>query len=66
MSVETWTRHAYAMVIIEASCQFRVGWLLEKKEEVASALKEVVAMLERQSGLKLKKMCSDNGTEFVN
>ncbi|KAI5980459.1 hypothetical protein F5J12DRAFT_789215 [Pisolithus orientalis] len=43
-----------------------VGWLLEKKEEVASALKEVVAMLERQLGLKLKKMCSDNGTEFVN
>ena len=54
------------MVVIEASCQFGVGWLLEKKEEVASTLKDVVAMLERQSGLKLKRMRSDNGTEFVN
>ena len=54
------------MVVIEASCQFGVGRLLEKKEEVASTLKDVVVMLERQSGLKLKKMCSDNGTEFVN
>ena len=66
MSVKTWTGCAYAMVVIEASCQFRVGRLLEKKEEVASTLKDVVVMLERQSGLKLKKMCSDNGTEFVN
>jgi len=66
MSVETWTGHAYAMVVIEASCRFRVGQLLAKKEEVASTLKDVVTMLERQSGLKLKKMRSDNGTEFVN
>ena len=66
MSVETWTGHTYAMVIIEASCQFRVGRLLVKKEEVASTLKKVVVMLERQLGLKLKNMCSDNKTEFVN
>ena len=66
MSVKTWTGCAYAMVVIEASCQFRVGRLLEKKEEVASTLKDVVVMLERQSGLKLKNMCSDTGTEFVN
>jgi len=66
ISVETWTGHAYAMVVIEASCCFGVGRLLVKKEEVASTLKDVVTMLERQSGLKLKKMCSDNGTEFVN
>ena len=66
MSVETWTGCAYAMVVIEASCQFGVGRLLKKKEEVASTLKDVVAMLERQSGLKLKRMRSDNGTEFIN
>ena len=65
MSVETWTGRAYAMVVIEASFWFGVGRLLEK-EEVASTLKDVVAMLERQSGLKLKRMRSDNGTEFVN
>ena len=65
MSVETWTGRAYAMVVIEASCRFGVGRLL-KKEEVASTLKDVVAMLERQSGLKLKRMRSDNGTEFIN
>lgn len=66
MSVETWTGRAYAMVVIEASCRFGVGRLLERKEDVASTLKEIIAMLERQSGLKLKKMRSDNGTEFVN
>ena len=37
-----------------------------KKEEVAETLKDVVAMLERQLGLKLKKIWLDNITEFVN
>jgi len=66
MSVKTWTRQAYAMMVIEASCRYRVGQLLTKKEEVAETLKDVVTMLERQLGLKLKKIQSDNRTKFVN
>ena len=49
MSVETWTEMQYALVTVEVSCQFPVGQLLQSKDEAATALKETVAMLKRQS-----------------
>jgi transposase InsO family protein len=32
----------------------------------AETLKTIIVKLERQSGIKTKRICSDNGTEFVN
>ena len=66
MSVETWSGMSYALVAIEASCRFGVGEPLKTKDETAETLKTTVTQLERQSGLKLKRIRSDNGTEFVN
>jgi hypothetical protein len=66
MSVETWTGMAYALVAVEASRRFGVGELLKSKDEAGEALKRIIAMLERQSGKLLRKICTDNGTEWIN
>ncbi|KAJ3561473.1 hypothetical protein NP233_g10170 [Leucocoprinus birnbaumii] len=52
MSVPTWDGYRYALVVIE--------------EEVGVAVRDAVVMLERQSGKKVLRLRSDNGTEFVN
>ena len=66
MSVPTWGGASYALVIVEVSCRKPVGRLLNSKKEAYAAIREVVVMLERQSGKKLKRMRADSGTEFVN
>jgi len=66
MSVETWTGMSFALVAVESSRRFGVGELLKSKDEAAEALKWIIAMLERQSGKLLKKLHTDNGTEWVN
>jgi len=43
-----------------------VGRLLHIKEDVGVTVHNVLAMLERQSRLKVCYLCSDNGLEFVN
>jgi hypothetical protein len=62
----TWDGFCYALVVIEASCCYPMGRLLKGKDEVGSTVRDLIAILERQSGLKVKKMRSDNGREFVN
>ena len=66
MSVPTWDGFLYALVVIEASCRYPVGRLLHSKEETGVVVRNVLAMLERQSNLKVRHLCSDNGSEFVN
>jgi len=53
-------------VIVEVSCRYPVGKLLHTKEDVGVTVCDVLAMLERQSGLKVRCLRSDNGSEFVN
>ena len=66
MAVVSWSGMLYALIVVEASSRYIVCRLLEMKREVATALKEVIALLERQSGTKTKKIRTDNGGEFVN
>jgi hypothetical protein len=66
MSVKTWTEKAYAFVVVEMNSRLGVGELLNDKTESAGTLKTVVAMLERQSGKKLKRMRTDVGKEWLN
>jgi len=35
MSVLTWNRYLYALVMVEASCWYSVGCLLKKKEDTS-------------------------------
>ena len=53
-------------MIVEVSCRYPVGKLLHTKEDVGVTVCDVLAMLERQSGLKVCRLRSDNGSEFVN
>jgi hypothetical protein len=62
----TWDGFCYALVVVEASCRYPMKRLLKGKDEVGSTVCDLIAILEWQSGLKVKKMCSDNGREFVN
>jgi transposase InsO family protein len=66
LTVSTWTGMYYALIVVEASCRYGVGDLLKSKDEVADALKRIIAILERQSGKLLKILRCDNGTDFVN
>ena len=56
ISVPTWDGYVYALVVIEVSCQYPVGCLLKSKEEAKGAVRDVIAMLEYQSGLKVKRL----------
>ena len=66
MSIATWSGMQYALIVVEASSRYIICRLLERKTDAAAAMKEIIALLERQSGLKVKKIRTDNGTEFVN
>jgi len=66
MSVPTWDGFLYALVVVEVSCRYAVGRLLRDKDETGPTVRNIVAMLERQSGLKARRLRSDNGTEFIN
>jgi len=52
MSVPTWDRFLYALVVVEVSCCYAVGCLLCDKDETRPTVCNIVAMLEQQSGLK--------------
>ena len=56
ISVPTWDGYVYALVIVEVSCQYTVGHLLKSKEKARGAVRDVIAMLEHQSGLKIKRL----------
>jgi len=53
-------------VVVEVSCRYPVSQLLKKKENTGTVVRNIIAMLERQSGLKARCIRSDNGSEFVN
>jgi len=52
MSVSTWDGYLYALVIMEVSCCYVVSHLLKEKEEASIAIRDIIAMMECQSGLK--------------
>jgi hypothetical protein len=46
--------------------QIGIGELLKAKSKAVETLRTVVAMLEQQSGHKLKQICTDIGKEWLN
>jgi len=53
-------------VAVKVSCFYLVGHLLECKEKVGAVVRNIVAMLERQSSKRVKHFRSDNRTKFIN
>jgi hypothetical protein len=66
MFIEIWSGMSYVFMAVEVSTRMGVAELMVSKDETPEILKATVAKLEHQSGIKLKRMRSDNGTEFVN
>jgi len=66
ISVPTWDGYVYALVIVEVSCRYPVRCLLKSKEEAGGTVRDVIAILEHQSGLKVKRLQSNNSLEFIN
>lgn len=56
----------YFVVFLDDFTRFQVIFLLARKFQVYEAFVEYVAFMERQTGLKVKCLKSDNGTEFCN
>jgi len=52
ISMPTWDRYLYTLVVVKVSCHYTVSHLLQEKEEAGVAVCDIVAMLEHQSGLK--------------
>jgi len=46
----------YILIVVEVSCQYAVGHLLKSKEKTEGAVKNVIAMLECESGLMVKRL----------
>jgi len=66
MSVPTWDGFLYALVVVKVNCQYPVGRLSCTKKDTGIAVHDILAILERQSGLKVRHLRSDNSSEFVN
>jgi len=56
ISVPTWDGYAYALVIVEVSYQYPVRCLLKSKKKARDTVRDVIAILKHQSGLKIKKL----------
>jgi len=66
ISVTIWDGHTYVLVVVETSCYYFVGRLLKSKKEARLAVRDIIAMLERQLEVKVQQFGSNNGSEFVN
>jgi len=66
MLVPTWYGFLYALVVVEVSCRYLVERLLCTKKNTSIAVYDILAMLKRQSRLKVHHLYSDNRSEFVN
>ena len=54
ISVTTWDGYVYTLVVVEVSCHYPVERLLKSKEKARVTVRDMVALLERQSGKKVQ------------
>jgi len=56
----------YYITFIDDHSQFAWIYFLKKKSDAAKAIKDFTKMIERQTGHKIRRFRTDNGTEFIN
>ena len=66
ISVAIWDGHTYTLVVVETSCYYFVGRLLKSKKEARLAVRDIIAMLERQLEVEAQQFGSNNGSKFIN
>ena len=66
ISVPTWDRYLYTLVVVKVSYCYIVSYLLKEKEKVSIAIWDIMAMMKYKSGLKAYQLQSNNSSKFVN
>ena len=66
MSVSTWDGFLYALVTVKVSCHYPVERLLCTEKDTGITVRDILAILKRQSGLNVCHLWNDNGSKFVN
>lgn len=56
----------YTLLFVDDYSRFVVGYFLKKKSEVTTRFGEFKALMENQTGKSIKKIRTENGSEFVN
>lgn len=62
----TWDGKNYILTILDDYTHYTVSYLLKHKNEVPDYLKEYIAEMEANKNLKVSKIRSDNGGEYIN
>lgn len=63
-SVASRTGHRYVLCIIDHATRYKWSWLLKTKDEASSRIKSWVALVERETSLKVRNFRTDRGGEF--
>lgn len=66
MEVESLGGNKYFLIFVDDCSRKTFLYLLKSKTEVFAKFKEFKALVENQTGKKIKKLRTDNGTEYVN
>lgn len=66
MPVSSWNGARYIFVLVDDYTRKIFVYFLRSKSDVLKYFKEFQAFVENQTGLKIKKVRSDNGTEYCN
>ena len=55
----------FFLLLMDEATRFRWVYFLKQKSDVSGAIRHFLNMVERQTGLKIKRWHSDNGGEFI-
>lgn len=56
----------YMLLLTDEASTFRKAYFLKGKNEVADNIQDYVSCIESETGHKLRRLCTDQGSEFVN
>jgi hypothetical protein len=60
MATPTWTGKTHVLIAVEMNSSLSIGELLATEDDAAGVLKTIIRRLERESGQKLKRICTDS------
>jgi len=65
ISVLTWDKYLYILIVIEVSYYYMVSYLLKNKEKASIAIQSIVTIIKCWSSLKAYQFQSKNSSKFV-
>jgi len=55
----------YLLMLMDDFTRYKVGYLLKRKSEAFARFKEYKALVEKQKGKVIRKLCTDGGGEYT-